>query len=103
MADIMYCTEAEVKDILLKLAKDTDDVSAVFIAYREQKPRQLQREVTFVIQTKEGNEELVNSIVKYSAEHEMELRFLKSDINVQGGNMTIDYLYVQATIYPKLS
>ena len=102
MGDVMYCTEAEVKTILLDLAKETDEAPFVFVAYREQKSRSLQRQVTFVIQTKEGNEKLVNKIVKASAMGGLELRFLKSDINIQDGNFAVDYIYVQADISPNL-
>ncbi len=103
MSDLMYCTEKEVKDILINLAKETDEAPYVFVAYRQQKKNSLARDVTFVIQTTEGNEELVNKIVKYSSENEMELRFSKSDINVQNGNLTVDYLFIDATIYPDLT
>ena len=103
MSDLMYCTEAEVKAILIGLAAVTDEAPAVFVAYREQKARYSKRLVTFVIQTKEGNEDLVNSIVKYSVDNELQLRFAKSDINVQSGNLTVDYLYVEADIYPQLA
>ncbi len=103
MSDLMYCTEKEVKEILINIAKETDEAPYVFVAYRQQKKNSLARDVTFVIQTTEGNEELVNKIVKYSADHEMELRFVKSDINVQNGNLTVDYLFVDATIFPNLT
>ena len=103
MSDLMYCTEAEVKEILLEIAETTDEAPFVFVAYREQKPNSLNRLTTFVVQTKEGNEALVNKIVKYSANNEMELRFVKSDINIQSGNFAIDYLFVEATIYPNLT
>ena len=103
MSDVMFCTEKEVRDILLNLAKDSGDQAPfVFVAYREQSQSSLKRSVTFVVQTKEGNEALVNSIVKASTEHEMEFVFDKSDINIQDGNFAVDYLYVRATISPKL-
>jgi len=103
MSDLMYCTEAEVKAILLELADGTDEAPFVFVAGREQGTRSLQRTVTFVIQTKEGNEALVNKIIKFSADNEMVLRFVKSDINIQSGNFAVDYLFVEATISPRLT
>lgn len=103
MSDLMYCTEAEVKKILLDLAGEEDEAPFVFVAYREQAVRSLSRQVTFVIQTKEGNEALVNKIVKYSAKNQMELRFVKSDMNIQSGNFAVDFLYIQATIHPNLT
>ena len=104
MSDMMYCTEAEVKEILLGLAKETDEAPFVFVAYRQERSsKSLMRQVTFVIQTKEGNEALVNKIVKYSSRNEMALRFIKSDMNIQDGNFAIDYLYVEAIISPNLT
>jgi O-methyltransferase involved in polyketide biosynthesis len=102
MSDLMYCTEAEVKQILLELAAETDEAPYVFVATREQKRNSLNRMVTFVIQTKEGNEALVNKVVSYSAHNEMALRFLRSDVNIQNGNFATDFIFVEATISPKL-
>ena len=102
MSDVMFCTEKEVRDLLLGYAKEIDNKSAIFVAFRETSPKSLKRVVTFVIRTKEGNEELVNKIVKMSGEYEMQFRFDKSDINIQSGNLTVDYLYIDAIITPKL-
>jgi len=102
MSDTMYCTEAEVKEILLGLAKETDEAPFVFVAFREQKSRSLQRQVTFVIQTKEGNEALINKVIKASSMDGMAFRFLKSDINIQDGNFAVDYIFVEADISPNL-
>jgi len=104
MSDMMYCTEAEVREILLDLAKETDEAPHLFVAYRQEvSSKSLKRQVTFVIQTKEGNEALVNKIVKYSSQNEMALRLIKSDMNIQDGNFAVDYLYVEAIISPNLT
>jgi len=103
MSDLMFCTEKEVRDLLLGFAKEIDRESAIFVAFREGSRTSVKRVVTFVIQTKEGNEELVNKIVKESANHEMQFYFEKSDINIQSGNLTVDYLYIDALITPKLT
>ena len=104
MSDLMFCTEAEVKVILLQIATDSgEEAPNVFVAYRQQSKNQLSRLVTFVIPTKEGNETLVNAIIKSGAsDYENELRFVKSDVNVQD-NLTIDYLMVEALIHPQLA
>jgi len=98
-----FCTEKEVRDILLAIAKETDETPSVFVAYRVQEPRKLHRTVTFVLQTREGNEELVNLLVKGSSENDMMFRFVKSDINIQNGNLTVDFIFVDADIYPNLT
>lgn len=99
----MYCTEAEVMEMLLDLAKETDEAPHVFVAFREAfSGKSLKRTVTFVIQTKTDNEALVNKIVKASSESEMVFKFMKSDMNIQDGNFEVDYLFVEADISPKL-
>ena len=103
MTDKMFCTEAEVKQIIIDVVSLTDEAPTVFIAYREQSTKSFNRQVTFVIQTREGNEELINNLNKASITHERQLSFIKSDLNVQSGNFEIDYLYVIADIYPQLA
>ena len=103
MSDVMFCTEAEVSSLLLGYAKEIDNKSAIFVAFRKASRKSLKRVVTFVIQTKEGNEALVNKIVKESTNYDMQFRFDKSDINIQSGNLTVDYLYVDAIISPNLT
>jgi len=102
MYDELFCTEAEVKDILIDLAKQTDEAPYVFVALREQSESSYVRRVTFVIQTREGNEELINLINKESMEQDRMLRFVKSDIDIQNGNLEVDYLFVVALISPNL-
>ena len=104
MSDLRCNSESEVKDILLQLALETDEAPFVFVAFREQSVRSLQRSVTFVIQTKEGNETLVNKVIAASTQHDdIDFKFIKSDVNIQDGNFAVDYLYVLATIIPKLT
>ena len=103
MSDVMFCTEAEVKAILIKVAKTTDEAPFVFVAYRNQPTNSYKRLVTFIVQTKEGNEALVDLINKEAMKYDEELQFVKSDINIQDGNFAVDYLYVDALISPNLS
>ena len=103
MSDLMFCTEKEVKDILIDVAKSTDEAPFVFVAFREQSPRSFARKVTFVIQTKEGNETLVNNVIKASMKYERVFTFVKSDVNIQSGNYAVDFIMVEATITPQLA
>ena len=103
MEDVTFCTEAEVKAILLNVIKPIDEAPVVFVAYRNQPVDSLKRTVTFVIQTKEGNEALVDAINKESLVHDSQFWFLKSDMNIQDNNFAVDYLYVDALISPNLS
>lgn len=97
-----FCTESEAKALLLGYAKEIDKESAIFVAFRDAIPNSYNRVVTFVIKTEEGNEELVDKIVRESAVEDRRFTFSKSDINIQNGNFTIDYLYITAIITPKL-
>ena len=99
----MFCTEAEVKTILIDIIKKIDEAPVVFVAYRNQPVGSLKRTVTFVIQTKEGNEVLVDLINKESLKYDEQMWFLKSDMNIQENNFAVDYLYVDALISPNLS
>tara|TARA_R110000772_G_C13138329_1_gene423694 strand:- start:100 stop:411 length:312 start_codon:yes stop_codon:yes gene_type:complete len=102
MSDLMFSTEKEVKDILITAVKLTDEAPVVFVAFREQSSNSFNRTVTFVIQTKEGNEALINNIIKSSMNYEKQFKFVKSDLNMQDGKYTVDYVMIEATIYPKL-
>ena len=102
MSDTMFCTEKEIRTLLLGFAREIDNKSNIFVAFRETSKNSFNRVVTFVIQTTEGNEALVNKIVNESANYERQFWFDKSDINIQGGNLTVDYLYIDAIIKPKL-
>lgn len=103
MSDTMFCTEQEVKDILINIVKSTDEAPHVFTAFRTQAKDSFNRTVTFVIQTKEGNETLINAVMKASIEHDRKFRFVKSDLNVQDGRFEVDFLMIEAEITPNLA
>ena len=103
MSDQMFCTEKDVRDILINVVKEHDEAPNVFVVNRQQKPDSLIRTVTFVIQTKEGNENLINAVIKSSNDNQRAFIFTKSDINVQSGSFTVDYLFIEAKIFPKLT
>ena len=103
MSDVMYCTESEVIDNLLKVSKTVDEAPHIFVAYREQPHNALKRKTTFVVQTNVGNEALINALIKESIKPEVDFKFIKSEVDIQGGNLTVDYLFIEATITPKLN
>lgn len=104
MSDVKFCTEKEVKDLLQSVIETQDEVASVTTAFRNQPNNSLKRTVTFVIQTQEGNEALVNKIVKLTSENQYEgiLSFDKSEMIIQDGRFMVDFLYVEAVISPNL-
>lgn len=99
-----FCTEAEVKVILTEICKGTGNRSPyIFVSKREQGTRSYMRVVTFVIRTEEGNEELVDAINKWSVKNDRKLEFYWSEINLQNGNLDVDYLMIRAYISPNLT
>ena len=103
MSDLVFCKESEVKEALLDLLDREDEAPHIFVAYREEIRNSYNRSVTFVIQTKEGNDSLIDRIVKASTKNDRAFRFVKSDMNIESGNLTIDYLYIEAVITPNLT
>jgi len=103
MSDLIFCLESEAKEALLDIIQYEDEAPHVFVAYREANRNSFSRTVTFVIQTKEGNETLINRIVKASSKNDQALRFIKSDMNIESGNLTVDYVFVEAVITPNLT
>ena len=99
-----FCTEAECKEVLATIVKESGDLSPfIFVSKREQKSRSYVRAVTFVIRTREGNEELVDLINKWSSENDQKIEFYWSEINLQNGNLDADYLMVRGYVAPNLT
>ena len=97
-----FCTESEVVELLIDIAKQHDDAPIVLAAKRTGGKNRVQRMVTFVIRVASGNESLVNALVKLSIDSNLSLWFDGSEINLQDGQMEIDYLYVSATVSPNI-
>ena len=97
-----FCTESEVMELLITTAKKYDDAPIVVAAKRTGGKNTIQRTVTFVIRAASGNESLVNALVKLSIDRNLSLWFDGSEINLQDGQMEIDYLYVSAIVSPNI-
>ena len=94
----MWCTEKEVMDMIETLALPLDVVPTVFVSRREPlKENPYKYNAIFAVQTSENNEALIAKLL--FAE---EIDFIGSEVDTQGGNAILDFLYVQATISPKL-
>ena len=99
-----FCSEAECKLVLHDIVKSTGDLSPyIFVSKREQKSRSYVRAVTFVIRTEEGNEDLVDAINTWSVKNAQKIEFYWSEINLQNGNLGVDYLMVRAYVAPNLT
>jgi hypothetical protein len=99
-----FCTEDEARQVLYDICYSVgQDSPFVMVARREQKSRSLRREVTFVIRTKEGDEKLIDSLIKWGIENSFKLEFFLSELNLQNENLTADYIYVRCFVAPDLS
>ena len=103
MSNDSFDTENEVKTLLTNLVTTLDGTPHIFVFSREQDKNSTQRVVTFCIQTKEGNEKLVNAIVSLSLSLEKGLRFSKSEVVIENATAVIDYLFIEANIMPCLN
>ena len=97
-----YCTESEAKAEILKVAKLHSDNPIVIAAKRTSGINTIHRDVTFVVRCGVDNELLVNALEQLSLTTNRSLSFIGSEVNLQDGQMSIDYLYVTASIKPNL-
>jgi hypothetical protein len=101
--DNMFCTEQEVIDLVLASAATVDVIPDIFVAKREtSKDNSLVYTCTIAVQTAAGNEALIVALMKMTLEHKG-IKFNGSDVDVQGGNLLVDFLWVEATIRQILS
>ncbi len=102
MSDL-FCTEAEVKTIIFDAALTVDIKPVVFVAKRETlKDNRLAYVATFAVQTSSDNEALINALLKMTLGYSS-IRVAGSDVDIQGGNLMVDFLWVEATIQQNLT
>lgn len=97
-----FCTEAEAKTAILAVAKQHSDNPIVVASKRISSSSTVNRDVTFVIRCETDNEELINGLEKLAIDSNRSLSFIGSEMNLQDGQMDIDYIYVQAQIKPTI-
>lgn len=94
-----YCTEKEVMDMIYVAAKTIDIVPVVFVSRREPvKGNPYQYHAVFAVQTSENNEQLIAKLLFLGDN----IEFGGSEVDVQGGNVILDFIYVRAIISPKI-
>jgi len=98
-----FCTELEVSSLLMSVASAIDIRPVIFVAKREiTKQNRMTYTATFAMQTVANNESLVHALIKLSIENE-DIVFAGSDLDIQGGNLTIDFMWVNAVIRRNLA
>jgi len=98
-----FCTELEVSSLLMSVASAIDIRPVIFVAKREiTKQNKMTYTATFAMQTGANNESLVHALIKLSIENE-DIVFAGSDLDIQGGNLTIDFMWVNAVIRRNLA
>ena len=103
MSDNMFCTEQEVKQLIFDTSATVDVKPVVFVAKRVTlKENKLAYTATFAVQTNTDNEALIVAIMKMSLEYQ-HLNLQGSDVDIQGNNLMVDFLWVEAIIQPRLT
>ncbi len=93
-----FCSEHEVKQIIFDTALTIDVKPVVFVAKREtSKGNRFAYDGTFAVQTSSDNEALLTALLKTTLEYP-HLRFKGSDVDLQGNNLMVDFLWMEATI-----
>lgn len=100
--DCSFKTEAEVKNIILTEAKLHDDAPEIITQKRVQGKGTVNRNVTFVLRVKAENEALVNALSALTITYGQSMWLDGTEINLQSGQIEIDYIYVTAVIKPIL-
>ena len=99
-----FCDEESVYEILIDICRENGALKpTILVSARDQKPRSFMYEATFVIITDEGNEELIRAINKWSAKNDRMIQFFHSEINLQNGDLTADYIMVKGFVAAPLT
>ncbi len=103
MSDDMFCSETEVETLIFETAATVDVKPVVFVAKRETlKENRFAYNSTFAVQTSAGNEALITALMKMTLE-KSNIKFNGSDVDIQGGNLMVDFIWMEATITPNLA
>lgn len=95
-------TEDDVITILLDKAKAVGEVSPKCVVMtRLLNEKSLQMTVKFALVVTSNNTALVNALIQECLERDNRLRFVGSEVNLQG-DMEIDYLLFEAKIFAKV-
>jgi len=94
-------TEQNVIDKLVAKAKDKGEVSPrAIVIKRTQGTNGAKRIVTIALVVAINNEALVDALIEECIENDMDFAFIGSEAQLQG-EMEIDYLFFEASIYVK--
>ena len=98
-----FLSEADVKTAILAAARPHEPQAQVYTVKRDIGKGTVNRTVTFAVRVSEGNEALVNALISLSLRSHPALYVRGSEVNLQNGEMAIDYIYVVATVAPQLT
>lgn len=98
-----YTDEDALAKALEELVKELDGTAKVLTYNRLVAPNTLLVATTFLIMCKANNFTLVKALMKAFLPERGKIVFANSQLNLESGNLDIDYLYVKAEIKPKLN
>jgi len=98
--DCKLYTEKSIIDEVTLITKKYINNPRVFVHTRELGRNSLTRTVRIVIVSSINNENLVNDLIKASLGKDWD--FIGSETNLQGDNLEVDYLFVDAKIYTSI-
>jgi len=98
-----YRSEADALEEIRQAVEAVDAGAEVFLLRRDAERGSLMRVAVYAVRcAAEGNEALVNALAKMGATTNGSAWFAGSEINLESGRLETDYLFVHATIRPKL-
>jgi len=103
MGERGYCSETDALKDIMDTAKAVDPRADVFAIRRSGGRETVRSQVTFAVRTGLNNEALVNALKRLSVEKNLSIWFDGSEVNLQGGQVDTDYLFMTALITPTIN
>lgn len=98
-----FTDEDVLRSQLETFVKATDKTAQVLTFSREVPPNTAKINTTFVVTCASGQFALVVKMLKEFRQYEGKIVFGNSQLNMESGNLEIDFLYIKAEIKPKLN
>lgn len=98
-----FTDEAAIKDAIAQTVAPFDNSARTIVYTRAVIPNTATLETVFLVMGKVNNSALIKQLMKTFLPMKADISFTGSEINLEGGNLEIDYLKITAKIKPKLN